>query len=130
MQKTTELTMEQVNRFREECKEPIAMADALDRLHNNADFQLVFVKNYGEKEPARLVHMLGEASQNTQEKKEHNRQELQECMIGIARFSEYCRSVYYRAFQAKKTLDNLLEAEKEFYSSGSNDTGEEITTNS
>lgn len=108
-QKTTEITIEQAQQLRSNCKEAIALAESLERLHNNADFKAVFLDEFITKTPARLVGLLADASINMGTKKNEHREDLQERMIGIARLSEYMRNVFNMANQATKTLSDLNE---------------------
>ena len=123
------LTPEQATLIREVCKEKIDRADALERLCKNTDFKSVFMDNYVEKEPARIVSLLADASMNHSDKRDLHRVELQERMIGIARFSEYLRMINMLANHAEKDLKHLIEAEKSYYSGSTIDVGTEITTN-
>ena len=117
---STGITVEQANELREECKEAINLADCLTRLQNNADFKKLINENYLELEPIRLVHLLADPSLNNCDNKAKNRESIQECMLGIARLSEYFRSILLMADQAHKSLDALNEAEQDFYNSTSN----------
>ena len=47
----------------EEAKAGIALANALDRLHQNKDFRLVMLKTFMEDEAIRLVHLKGHPNQ-------------------------------------------------------------------
>ena len=109
------LTPEDALRLKEECKEKIRIAEAYKRLEQNADFQKVFLQEYLEKEPKRLVHLLGEASYNYGGTKEEKREDIQERMIGIARLCEYTRNISAIAQMAQKNLDNIEIAENEHY---------------
>ena len=108
----TTITPEQAIQLRENCKERIAIRDALHRLELNADFKKV-VEDYTEHEPVRLVHLLAEPTFNLGGKKELHRDEIKESLIGIARFSEYLRNIYRLASQAEKTLEDLRQAESD-----------------
>ena len=68
---------------------------------------MVFIDHYMEKEPARLVHLLGDASVNMGDKKDAIREDVKERMIGIARFAEFIRSTYALANMAENTLHDL-----------------------
>ena len=112
------LTVEELHQRREELKEFSARAEALTRLQNNADFKLVITDGYMEDEAIRLVHLLGDARFNSDDKKAAYREDFQERMIGIARLSEYFRSIFQLSSQAQRELDGLNQAETEFYSKG------------
>ncbi len=112
------LTVEELHQRREELKKFSARAEALTRLQNNADFKLVITDGYMEDEAIRLVHLLGDARFNSDDKKAAYREDFQERMIGIARLSEYFRSIFQLSSQAQRELDGLNQAETEFYSKG------------
>lgn len=110
------LTSEQVNHIRLMSKEAIERADALKRLYNNSDFKLVFIKRYIEDESKRLVSLLANHTFNLGGKKSEHREEILERMIGIARFNMFVQEVENEASRATKNLEDLLEAEKAYYS--------------
>ena len=112
------LTVEELHQRREELKEFSARAEALTRLQNNADFKLVITDGYMEDEAIRLVHLLGDARFNSDDKKAAYREDFQERMIGVARLSEYFRSIFQLSGQAQRELDGLNQAETEFYNKG------------
>ena len=112
------LTVEELHQRREELKKFSARAEALTRLQNNADFKLVITDGYMEDEAIRLVHLLGDVRFNSDDKKAAYREDFQERMIGIARLSEYFRSIFQLSSQAQRELDGLNQAETEFYNKG------------
>ena len=117
-EKIVGLTVEELHQRREELKKFSAKAEALTRLQNNADFKLVITDGYMEDEAIRLVHLLGDARFNSDDKKAAYREDFQERMIGIARLSEYFRSIFQLSGQAQRELDGLNQAETEFYNKG------------
>ena len=117
-EKIVGLTVEELHQRREELKKFSAKAEALTRLQNNADFKLVITDGYMEDEAIRLVHLLGDARFNSDDKKVAYREDFQERMIGIARLSEYFRSIFQLSGQAQRELDGLNQAETEFYNKG------------
>ena len=117
-EKIVGLTVEELHQRREELKKFSAKAEALTRLQNNADFKLVITDGYMEDEAIRLVHLLGDARFNSDDKKAAYREDFQERMIGIARLSEYFRSIFQLSGQAQRELDGLNQAETEFYDKG------------
>lgn len=117
-EKIVGLTVEELHQRREELKKFGARAEALTRLQNNADFKLVITDGYMEDEAIRLVHLLGDARFNSDDKKAAYREDFQERMIGIARLSEYFRSIFQLSGQAQRELDGLNQAETEFYNKG------------
>lgn len=117
-EKIVGLTVEELHQRREELKKFSARAEALTRLQNNADFKLVITDGYMEDEAIRLVHLLGDVRFNSDDKKAAYREDFQERMIGIARLSEYFRSIFQLSGQAQRELDGLNQAETEFYNKG------------
>ena len=117
-EKIVGLTVEELHQRREELKKFSARAEALTRLQNNADFKLVITDGYMEDEAIRLVHLLGDARFNSDDKKFVYREDFQERMIGIARLSEYFRNIFQLSGQAQRELDGLNQAETEFYNKG------------
>jgi hypothetical protein len=116
MKESTGITVEQAKLLRKESQEKIELVQALERLYTNKDFNKLFMEEYLEKEPARLVHLLGEPAFNNHDKKSFYREDLQERMIGIARFAEYLRNIYMMADTARKNINALDEAESEINS--------------
>jgi hypothetical protein len=107
-----EITREQAQAMEENCKEMISKADALDRLMQHADFKLVFLEDYLKKEPSRIALLLAEQSWNMEstEKRELYRNDLNERLVGIARFHEFIRKTYAMANQAENQLNAINEA--------------------
>lgn len=110
---TKVITAEQANTLREECDKAINMAKALDNLLVNPDFKKVFTEGYTKDEASRLVGLLGEPNFNMSADRQKIRMEIKESLIGIARFSEYCRKIKSMADQATKSLEDLANAEVE-----------------
>ena len=106
------ITPEQANAIRKECKEHIERKQLLDRLNANPDFK-AFIEHYLEEEPARLTQLYGDPAINLNEKRELHREEIHERLIGIARFAEHLRSIHMIASQAEKQLEDLQKAETE-----------------
>ena len=112
---TQEVTLEQIDEMKANCKRAIDVANALDRLHKNTDFKTVFLDNYMRDDVVRLVGLLGEQTINLGGKKYEHREEIQERLIGVARFQEYMRNVFRLADQAENDLIAAEEAETEFH---------------
>ena len=106
-------TREHLQQLKEECKRAISLAESLERLRQNKDFKEVFIDFYTEKESIRLVKLLGDQSVNMGNNKEAFRNDIQERMIGISRFSEVMRQIYLMAEQADKTLLDIDYAKNE-----------------
>ena len=111
-----ELTPEQLQTYKKDLQNKIDLAKSLDRLHDNEDFKKVFLDHYIDEEPSRLVLLLGEPSFNYSSDKKEKREDIQERMIGIARFAEFTRNVFAISKQASESLETLQEAERNFYS--------------
>ena len=106
------ITPEQANALRKDCKEHIERKQLLDRLNANPDFEAL-TKHYLEDEPARLTQLYGDPAINLPDKRELHREEIHERLIGIARFAEYLRGIHMLASQAEKQLEDLQKAEAE-----------------
>ena len=104
------ISPEEAKLLREESNKRIDISNALIRLTNNPDFKLVFLDEYCTNEPVRLVKLLGEPSFNFNDKKKEYREDLQERMIGIARFDEFMRNIHKTAERAEKTLQDLADS--------------------
>jgi hypothetical protein len=106
------ISAEDAKQMEQEAKAVLKVADALDRLMVNPDFKTVFIEEYTKKEPGRITLLMAEQSWvlDTKEKKTLIREDLQERMIGVARFHEYIRKVYMMANEAQNKLDSLAEA--------------------
>lgn len=110
---TRQITPEQEMLMRQEAKAKIALDDALTRLCNNPDFQLVIINTYLKEEPVRLVHLLSEQGMIYAPDAEAQRRDNHEQMIGIARLDDFLRSIHRNALEADNllaNLDNALEA--------------------
>ena len=104
------ITVEEAQQMRKDCEVKIALSDAVIRLNKNKDFKMLMT-DYLDKQPSRLVQLLGDPSFNFSDKRDLNREEVKERMIGIARFAEYLRSIHTIAEQAEKTIKDLDEAQ-------------------
>lgn len=108
------ITAEQANQIRKEAQEKIALADALTKLQANPDFEKLIMKDYLEQEAIRLTHLMAEPSFYMSDKANVYAKDIQERLMGIARFAEYTRNVFRTAEQAKKTLYDLEHADVEY----------------
>ena len=112
-QETISVTREELSALKSHCEKQISLAQAMERLENNSDFKEVFTENYLKNEAYRLVGLLSDASINMGNEKDKHREEIEERMIGIARFQEYVRTVYLISDQAEKTLEDIETANAE-----------------
>ena len=110
-----DITLDQARKEKEQLKHVINIADAFERLCNNNDFKLVFLDSYVEKEPTRLVQLLGDPAYVYGNNREAILKDLHEQMLGIAYFTAYMRSLPAKKEMALKGLNNLNEAENEYY---------------
>ena len=107
----TQISADEARNMEQNCKDLIKVADAMERLLNHADFKLVFMEEYLKKEPARMTMLLAEQSWNMDaDKKPIYREDINEKLIGIARFHEYIRKVFAMGDQAQNQLNSLAEA--------------------
>ena len=109
------ITLDQVRERKEQLKHVVNIVDAFERLCSNNDFKLVFLDNYVEKEPTRLVQLLGDPAYTYGDNREAKLKDLHERMLGIAYFTAYMRGLHIQKEMALKDLDNLSEAENEYY---------------
>ncbi len=85
----------------EQCKNQIALGEALERLHNNKDFNLLIVENYQKAYAAKQVSLLADPSAN--------KAVVHEGLQGIAELLAFFRSVEHGAKIAKRTYDEHVE---------------------
>jgi len=118
MPSISEMTVIERQAHKQELKERVDLRNAMERLIKNEDFKRVFMKGYCEDEAVRIVHLHGEEAFNQPDNKKQHREELQERMLGIARFSEYVRYTVIMGNQAQKELDEFNASEAELQKSG------------
>ena len=109
------LTPDQVQGYRQDRKNVIEYADALDRLRKNPDFIKVFMKGYIEEESTRCTLLLGATNYSSVDEKNKMDKIYMDNLVGIGLFDQYMRGVYARATMAEKELESLAEAETEYY---------------
>ena len=107
MSNNTEL--EQINLTIEEAEKQIAKMDALDRLRENKDFQLLIENGYFKDEASRLV--LLKADPNFQ--KEEDQIASDKMIIAIGYFRQYLRTIYQLGSIAKRSLDDYRDTRNE-----------------
>lgn len=106
------MTAKEASMIRENCNNAIELENCLTRLEINSDFKRL-VKEYTEKEPVRIAGLFGEGSINMDKNKAQYREDLQEALIGIGRFSSFLRVVHQLGERAKDDLDKLSNTEIE-----------------
>lgn len=108
-----ERQMREVEVTLEQCEEQIAQAEALERLHKNADFKKVILEDYFEKNAIRTVMMKSAAGHSTPEKQ----QDLDNVLIGIGQLGQYFHKIFafgegaVRAMEEHKNTREELLAE-------------------
>lgn len=112
---TRDITLEEIDEMKANCKQRIDRADALNRLLENPDFNLVFLDGYIKDYAVRVVGLLGDSSLNLSGDKVAQREEIQENLIGVARFQAYIRTVLQLANQAINELESIEEAEADYH---------------
>lgn len=112
---TRDITLEEIDEMKANCKQRIDRADALNRLLENPDFNLVFLDGYIKDYAVRVVGLLGDSSLNLSGDKVTQREEIQENLIGVARFQAYIRTVLQLANQAINELESIEEAEADYH---------------
>lgn len=110
-QVSTSITPEELRAQKEEANRWIQLSESLTKLQHNDDFVKVFQKCYCEDECQRLVNLLAEPSIYLSKDRDMHRDAIQERLIGIARFNEFCRSIHGLAERGKKTLADIAAME-------------------
>ena len=104
-----EQQMQQVEVTIEECEEQIAQAEALERLHKNADFKKVILTDYFEKNALRTVMMKSAPGHGTPEKQ----QDLDHVLIGIGQLGQYFRKIFAFGEGASRAMDEHKNTREE-----------------
>ena len=107
-----EQNLQQVEISVEEAKETVALAEALQRLHDNADFKTVILTGYFEKESQRSVMLKSDINFQGEE----NQRQLADIITGIGMLGQYFHKIFTLGEQAhqglvadEKTREELLE---------------------
>ena len=106
------ITPEQLREERKKAEAAISIYDAVKRLEKNSDFQMVFLNHYFQEYPKHLVSFLAEPNFNLMGDKATQREEILECMIGVARLESFIRNLRNMAMEAEKKLEDLRERER------------------
>jgi len=96
-----ERQMHEVEVTLEQCEEQIAQADALERLHKNADFKKIILEDYFEKNAIRTVMMKSAAGQEG-EKEQKN---LDNVLIGIGQLGQYFHKIFTFGEGASRAIE-------------------------
>lgn len=90
----------------QQAKQTIAMADALERLHHNADFKQIILEGYFKDEAVRLVHIKGDPNLQDPVKQAS----IVRDMDAIASLRLFFGTIYQRADWARSAMDAGQEA--------------------
>jgi hypothetical protein len=93
--------LEQIEISIEQAREKIALAEAVTRLRNNADFKLVFVETYLKRNALWLV----EAKANPEKQDELNQTFIEKQLNAIGQLSQYLQYVAAEGFAASAQID-------------------------
>lgn len=96
---------EQIQVSLEEAKENIALRDALARLRNNKDWQLLIDQEYFKNEPVRLVHLKSDTKMAGVEKQES----IDRAMHGIGSLAQFFNKVYQFGEMSENAMDDAQE---------------------
>ena len=88
--------LEAIDKRIEELKEEIALAEALERLHENEDFKKVILDAYFEKEAKRLFELLTEPTSLKREQLEN----ITDMLATIRYFKGYFKTILINAHMA------------------------------
>ena len=104
-----EQQMQQVEVTIEECEEQIAQAEALERLHKNADFRKLILEDYFEKNAIRTV-MMKSAGGHEGEKEQKN---LDNVLMGISQLGAYFHKIFAFGEGAVRAMDDHKNTREE-----------------
>jgi len=85
----------------EEAKRRVELAAALQRLHENKDFQKIILENYFTEESTRSVMLLSDV--NTQD--EHNQKQIQNVILGIGQLGQYFHKIFVFGEGAARAIE-------------------------
>jgi len=104
-----EQQMHEVEVTIEQCEEQIAQAEALQRLHKNADFKKLILEEYFEKNAIRAV-MMKSASGHEGEKEQKN---LDNVLIGIGQLGQYFHKIFTFGEGAARAMEEHKNTREE-----------------
>ena len=104
-----EQQMHQVEVTIEQCEEQIAQAEALQRLHKNADFKKLILEDYFEKNAIRTV-MMKSAAGHEGEKEQKN---LDNVLIGIGQLGQYFHKIFSFGEGAARAMEEHKNTREE-----------------
>lgn len=90
----------QIEKQIKNAKRLVDMANSLDRLTKNRDFQKVVLEGYMENEAVRLVHAKG----NPETQKPERQEAISKAIDGIANFVQYLNTINQLAVMAGKDV--------------------------
>lgn len=108
---TEQQQQQQLQVTEEQAKECIALRDALVRLENNKDFELLFREEFFKNEAIRLVHLKSDRNMQTEEAKSS----IERGMAAVGYLGEFFNKVHQfgeMADNATEDADELREEEE------------------
>ena len=116
-----ERQMQEVEVTIEQCEEQIAQAEALERLHKNADFKKVILEDYFEKNTIRTVMMKSAAGHEAPDKQ----QNLDNVLMGISQLGAYFHKIFAFGEGASRAMEEHRATREELLAEdlASDDTG-------
>ena len=104
-----ERQMQEVEVTIEQCEEQIAQAEALERLHKNADFKKLILEDYFEKNAIRAVMMKSAAGQESPDKQKN----LDNVLIGIGQLGQYFHKIFAFGEGASRAMEEHKNTREE-----------------
>lgn len=95
-----EQNLKQIEISVEEAKATVALAEALQRLHDNADFKAVIISGYFEKESQRSVMLKSDINFQGPE----NQKQIDDIITGIGMLGQYFHKIFTLGEQAHQGL--------------------------
>lgn len=92
----------------ESAQQKVRLYEAVQRLKENPDFQLVFMKEYFNEEAARLVHLRSDKNMRDEETQE----ELLKDIDAIGRCSNFLDTIRLLAGQAAKSIEDYEQGDE------------------
>jgi hypothetical protein len=98
-----------VERSIEDAKEDVALADALQRLHENKDFKKIVLTDYFEKNAQRAVMMKSDPTQQSPEKQK----DIDNVIVGIGQLGMYFHKIFVFGERAANGLRDDVQTQAE-----------------
>ena len=104
-----EQQLQQVGLDIDEAKAHIALAEALDRLHKNADFKAVILKEYLIEESVRIVGLKSDPNALDEEKQT----QIDNVIISIGGLRQYFGKIYHMGRGSQQAIDEYRGTQAE-----------------